>query len=250
MIYNHQLGNKIKINSTPSRIVSLVPSITELLFDLGLGDKVVGCTKFCVHPHKPYLRKSMIGGTKDLNLDKILKLKPHLILANKEENNKEQIEYLSESSPVWVSDVKTFEDSLKMIEQIGLMTDSAIRAHEIINQLNNTLKPKAPSKKAVYLIWKDPYMTVGGDTYINDILNRCGYINVFSEQDRYPTVTLEEIADHNPDVVLLSSEPYPFKEEHLKTIKHTLKNTDVALVDGEFFSWYGSRQLHLATKNL
>ncbi|MEP2280364.1 helical backbone metal receptor [Maribacter sp.] len=249
MIYNDQLGNKIEINSTPSRIVSLVPSITELLFDLGLGDKVVGCTKFCIHPNKPYLTKNMIGGTKDLNLDKILKLKPDLILANKEENNKEQIENLSTSVPVWISDVKTFDDSLKMIGQIGLMTDSAFRAHEIINQLNHTLKTKAPYKKVVYLIWKDPYMTVGGDTYINDILNRCGYLNVFSEQDRYPTVTLEEIANLNPDVILLSSEPYPFKEEHLNTIQGFLKNIKVELVDGEFFSWYGSRQLHLATKN-
>ena len=245
MIYKDQLGNQIKVNSTPSRIVSVVPSITELLFDLGLGDKVVGCTKFCVHPNKPYLSKRMIGGTKDLKLEKILQLKPDLILANKEENIKEQIELLSESAPVWISDVKTFDDSLSMIEQIGQITSSSKRATEIVKHLNNTLKPKRPSIKVVYLIWKDPYMTVGGDTYISNMLNRCGYINVFADQNRYPSITLQEINDYNPDVVLLSSEPYPFNKEHLKTIKGVLKNTEVRLADGEFFSWYGSRQLHV-----
>ncbi|WP_324027953.1 helical backbone metal receptor [Maribacter sp. BPC-D8] len=245
MIYNDQLGNQIKINSTPSRIVSVVPSITELLYDLGLGDKVVGCTKFCVHPNKPYLTKTMIGGTKDLNIEKILQLKPDLILANKEENIKEQIELLSESAPVWLSDVKNFEDSLSMIEQIGQITSSSKQATEIVKQLNSTLKPKRPSIKVVYLIWKDPYMTVGGDTYISNMLNRCGYINVFADQNRYPSITLQEISDADPDVVLLSSEPYPFNKEHLKSIKSVLKNTEVRLADGEFFSWYGSRQLHV-----
>ncbi len=249
MIYLDQLGNQLDIDHTPARIISVVPSITELLFDLGLGDKIVGCTKFCVHPNKPYLTKNMIGGTKDLNLEKIVKLNPDLILANKEENNKIQIEFLSESTPVWISDVKTFDDSLEMIEQIGLITGTSFRAKEIINQLNNHLKCKAPVKKAVYLIWKDPYMTIGGDTYINDILNRCGYINLFSEQNRYPIVTLQEISDYKPDVVLLSSEPYPFKEKHLKTIQRSLKNTEVKLVDGEFYSWYGSRQIHITAKN-
>ncbi|WP_299799173.1 helical backbone metal receptor [uncultured Maribacter sp.] len=249
MIYNDQLGNQIRINSTPSRIVSVVPSITELLFDLGLGDKVIGCTKFCVHPNKPYLTKSMIGGTKDLNMEKILKLNPDLILANKEENNREQIESLGASAPVWISDVKTFDDCLKMIEQIGQITATTKRATEIVNQLNNTLKQKKPSIKVVYLIWKDPYMTVGGDTYISDMLNRCGYINVFADHNRYPIVTLEKISEANPDMVLLSSEPYPFKNEHLKAIKSALKNTEVRLADGEFFSWYGSRQLHIAPKN-
>ncbi|WP_396634842.1 helical backbone metal receptor [Maribacter sp. R86514] len=249
MIYLDQLGNQLDIDHTHARIISVVPSITELLFDLGLGDKIVGCTKFCVHPNKPYLTKNMIGGTKDLNLEKIVKLNPDLILANKEENNKIQIEFLSESTPVWISDVKTFDDSLEMIEQIGLITGTSFRAKEIINQLNNHLKCKAPVKKAVYLIWKDPYMTIGGDTYINDILNRCGYINLFSEQNRYPIVTLQEISDYKPDVVLLSSEPYPFKEKHLKTIQRSLKNTEVKLVDGEFYSWYGSRQIHITAKN-
>lgn len=244
MMYTDQLGNLINIPSTPSRIVCLVPSITELLFDLGLGDNVVGCTKFCIHPNKPYLTKQMIGGTKDLNLKKILDLHPDLILANKEENNKEQISFLSSSVPVWVSDVKTFDDSLKMIEQIGLITDRATRASEITDLLINNLKPKKPKKKAIYLIWKDPFMTVGGDTYISDILHRCGYINTYANQKRYPIITLEEIREHNPDVVLLSSEPYPFKEVHLNTIKKFLNNTEVELVDGEFFSWYGSRQLH------
>ena len=245
MIYNDQLGNQIEINSKPSRIVSVVPSITELLFDLGLGDKVIGCTKFCVHPNKPYLTKSMIGGTKDLKLKKILQLKPDLILGNKEENVKDQIEFLSEFAPIWMSDVKTFEDSLSMIEQIGHITSSIKRASEIINQLNSTLKPIRPSTKVVYLIWKDPYMTIGGDTYISNMLNRCGYINVFANQNRYPSITLQEISDADPDMVLLSSEPYPFKNEHLKAIKSALKNTEVRLADGEFFSWYGSRQLHV-----
>jgi len=250
MIYLDQLGNQLDIDHTPARMISAVPSITELLFDLGLGDKIVGCTKFCVHPNKPYLTKNMIGGTKDLNLEKIKKLNPDLIIANKEENNREQIEYLSASVSVWISDVKTFDDSLEMIEQIGLITETSFRAKEIINQLNNYLKPKAPLKKAVYLIWKDPYMTVGGDTYINDMLNRSGYINLFSNQNRYPTITLEEISNYKPDLVLLSSEPYPFKEKHLKTIQRSLKNTEVKLVDGEFYSWYGSRQIHITAKNI
>jgi ABC-type Fe3+-hydroxamate transport system substrate-binding protein len=233
----------------PQRIISLVPSQTELLYDLVLEERVVGITKFCVHPEVWFRTKARIGGTKNLNIEKVLSLQPDLVIANKEENVKEQVEALAAKLPVWVSDVNNLEDAYEMIASIGSLTNTDPRATELItkikagfNELAANAKPVAPMRCA-YLIWKDPYMTAGGDTFINDMLFRCGLQNVFAHLTRYPSVTLPALQGANCQVVLLSSEPYPFKEKHIAEIEAALPGVKVLLVDGEMFSWYGSRLL-------
>jgi ABC-type Fe3+-hydroxamate transport system substrate-binding protein len=227
------------------KIISTVPSQTELLFDLGLDNEVVGITKFCIHPKEWFKSKERIGGTKTLNIDKILKLNPDLIIANKEENTKEQIELLQNHTEVFVSDIKTLSDNYNLIEKIGGLTDRNQEATNLITKTKSALdfQPTSTNKKAVYLIWKEPYMTIGSDTFINDVLNKCGFKNLFDNQTRYPQTNLEEIKKLKPEYILLSSEPYPFKVKHIDEISKTIPNCRVILVDGEAFSWYGSRLL-------
>ena len=247
MIFQDQLNRPIEIESTPKRIISLVPSITELLCDLGLEDRIVGCTKFCVHPQHLRKRISIIGGTKTIHLDRVQQLRPDLIIANKEENTKSDIEHLANEYPVWISDVQTRSESLELIRQLGELCGCSGSANRIINQLEKShlAIPKLATKKVAYLIWKSPYMTIGADTFIHSMLEAHGFVNVFAERQRYPEVTLEEISRRKPELIFLSSEPFPFKEDHLREIQEILGDSKVLLVDGEYFSWYGSRQLHL-----
>lgn len=248
MTFKDQLNRTISLEGSPKRIVSLVPSQTELLFDLGLEEETVGITKFCIHPASLKTTKKIIGGTKNPAIDQILDLQPDLIIANKEENLKEHVDSLSEKLPVWVSDVNTIEDSLEMIGLIGELTnkntESKTLTQNIENELN-TINSKG-EHSAAYLIWRNPYMTVGGDTFISSVLAKCGIHNIFAEQNRYPQTILEEIKQKSPDYLFLSSEPYPFKQNHLEELKHFLPNIKVRMVDGEMFSWYGSRLLKLA----
>lgn len=232
------------MNGKPQRIVSVVPSQTELLYDLGLDDRVVGITKFCVHPKDWFQGKVRVGGTKKLHIDKIIELQPDLIIANKEENEKSQIEELQRYFPVWVSDISTLEEALKMIVAVGEITGAGDKASTIIDKISTgflQLRPINPKLKAVYLIWRDPYMTIGEDTFIHEMLDRCGFQNCFAKQERYPSIDLEDIKAAHPDIILLSSEPYPFKEKHVAELQKFLPETKVVLVDGEMFSWYGSR---------
>lgn len=230
----------------PARIISLVPSQTELLYHLGLHKEVVGITKFCVHPQEWYRSKTRIGGTKNINLNIITNLKPDLIIANKEENVKEQVEELAEKFPVWVTDVNNLDNALEMIEDFGTLTgkDSAatfLKAH-IATGFKNLKSNQPPLKfRVCYLIWKDPYLTVGGDTFIHAMLEQAGVENIFADQKRYPEVTIEMLQSINCDVLLLSSEPYPFAQKHIELLQPQLPYTKIILVDGELFSWYGSR---------
>ncbi len=242
--YTDQLGNIIKLPLKPQRIISLVPSQTELLFDLGLDEEVIGITKFCIHPNKWFISKPRVGGTKNINIEKIKSLQPDLIIANKEENVKEQIEALQEFAPVWTSDVNNLDEALKMIQSVGEMVDKAEKSRSIINNIKRGFELARPFNTeltAAYLIWKEPYMTVGRDTFINDMLQRVGLKNAFSGYTRYPEISLEEIASSQCEVVMLSSEPYPFKEKHISELQSFLPNKKIILVDGEMFSWYGSR---------
>ena len=236
-----QVGRTVVVPKYPKRIVSLVPSQTELLFDLGLAARVVGITKFCIHPDDWFHSKTRIGGTKQLDFEAILALNPDLIIANKEENNKEDIEWLEKNFPVWVSDVNDLDSALEMIRFIAELTrtDSSKLTQEIQSGFSQ-LMPIQPQKKVLYLIWKNPYMAVGNDTFINELMQRCGFENVLS-QSRYPELTDDEIVQLNPGLILLSSEPYPFKEKHIKELQNLLPNATIKLVDGEMFSWYGSR---------
>ncbi len=242
--YTDQLGRTIELKHNPKRIISLVPSQTELLSDLGLDEEVIGITKFCVHPDHWFKTKTRVGGTKQLHLDKIKELQPDLIIANKEENVREQIEELLKDFPVWISDVNNLNDALEMIASIGEIINKISRAKEIVNQIKKgLLQPQTTNYKlqTCYLIWKDPYMTIGGDTFINDMLQRCGFQNIFEDQKRYPQISLEQLQAANCQLLLLSSEPYPFKQKHIDELQPLLPHTKIILADGEMFSWYGSR---------
>ncbi|HEX6915356.1 MAG TPA: helical backbone metal receptor [Chitinophagaceae bacterium] len=244
-ILNDQLGNTVEIpDAAPARIVSLVPSQTELLYDLGLGDRVAGITKFCVHPQQWFRSKTRVGGTKDLKIDTIAGLNPDLIIANKEENVKEQVEILRNCAPVWVSDVNSLGDATEMIAAIGSMTATAAAASLIIENISrqfDALVPLRHAPKTAYLIWKDPYMAVAGGTFIHDMMHRCGFRNVFGTRQRYPETSVEELSALGVELVLLSSEPYPFNTVHRDALQAALPAAKVLLADGEMFSWYGSR---------
>jgi ABC-type Fe3+-hydroxamate transport system substrate-binding protein len=243
--YTDQLGREIVLPFLPRRIVSLVPSQTELLYELGAS--VVGITKFCVHPDEWFREKARVGGTKNVSIDLIRALAPDLIIANKEENDAAQVQALMQEFPVWVSDIKTLEDALKMITSIGWMTGTHEKAAEIIKNISaefNRLPILDTPIRAAYLIWKNPWMVAGGDTFINNMMIACFMQNVFSKDSRYPVVTVDQIRESNCEVVLLSSEPYPFTEKHVAELQDLLPGLKILLVDGEMYSWYGSRLMH------
>ncbi len=236
------------MNGVPKRIISLVPSQTELLWDLGLRDELVGITKFCIHPKEMFQSKTRIGGTKKLDFEKIKALQPDLIIGNKEENEQAQIEELMKHYPVWMSDINTLNDAYKMITDIGSIVNKQNASEKIVLQIksefNSILNSKSKilnQKSTAYFIWKKPYMVASEDTFINEMMITCGFKNVFQNKTRYPEVTLEELQQLQPEVILLSSEPYPFKEKHIKEFKTACPNAKIIIVDGELFSWYGSR---------
>lgn len=231
--------------------MSIVPSQTELLYDLGLESEVVGITKFCIHPDKWFREKTRIGGTKSLDLAKIKALNPDLIIANKEENEHSQIEELAKHFPVWISDIKTLQDALQMIAQIGEITDRKEKALCIAQQIQSSfavlqLTPHQRPKRCAYFIWWNPVMSINSHTFIHDMIARCGWQNVFEQRQdsRYPEITDDELVAANPEIILLSSEPFPFAEKHMTHFQKLLPEAKVLLVDGEMFSWYGSRLLH------
>jgi len=246
MEYTDQLDRRIHLDHPPRRIVSLVPSQTELLVDLGLEEELVGITKFCVHPKRVHRSKQRVGGTKDIKLDIVRDLQPDLIIANKEENPKAAVEALAEDFPVWVSDVQDFASALQMIRDLGHICRRDTQARALcarIQEAFEALPVPAAGRcpRVAYLIWKDPYMVAGGDTFIGKLLERLGLDSVFAEKRRYPAIELEELSKRGVTHVLLSSEPYPFREKHIRPIHSKVPQSTVLLVDGEFFSWYGSR---------
>lgn len=230
----------------PDSIVSLVPSLTELLFDLELGDRVVGRTRFCIHPKKQVEQISIVGGTKNPRLDKIRHLSPDLIIANKEENRKEDIEELEKDFNVLLTDVETIEEALFVIFDIGHTCGVQEKANTLIQNIRTEIEriPKEPELSAAYFIWRNPWMSVGRDTYIHSVMNHWNLRNVYEDKTRYPQTTIHELSLKKPDVILLSSEPYPFKEKHIKEIGDQCPGSAIFLVSGEWFSWYGSRMLH------
>ncbi|MCD9617644.1 ABC transporter substrate-binding protein [Chryseobacterium gleum] len=223
------------------KIVSLVPSITEALFDLGLTEnEVIGRTKFCIHPQEKIKNVSVIGGTKNINIEKIKALQPDLIIANKEENVKDQVEALMEDYKVMVTNIDTIEDNYYLLKNLGKLFGKEEKAQlynlKIYDVLNQA-KLDSPVK-AAYLIWKNPYMTIGSDTFIHRILSEIGFQNIFKNKTRYPQITTEDLAD--ADVIMLSSEPFPFKEKHIEELKVFYPDKKIMIVDGEAFSWYGT----------
>ena len=243
-----QVRNQLTLNSTPKRIVSLVPSQTELLFDLGLEDSVVGITKFCVHPFHAKNTKTIVGGTKNIKLEKIKALNPDIILCNKEENTKEIVQACQNICPVHVSDIVTINDCLELINQYGQLFNKRTNAMKITDKIEFNLKDfqhyikDNPTLKTAYFIWRDPWMVAANSTFINHLLTLNKFENIYANLQRYPEVDLTKLrAQGDPEVVLLSSEPYPFKEEHAFEIGRNSHHAKTVFVDGEYFSWYGSR---------
>lgn len=238
-----QMGFEVNLETLPRRIVSLVPSQTELLYDLGLEDRIVGVTKFCVHPGHARRTKSVIGGTKNFDLDRLVSLSPDLVIGNKEENYPEGIAFLRERYPVWMSDIGSLEDALAMIDSVSRLTAEPAKGAFLIREIREkfgALK-KLPSLRALYLMWFNPWMGAASGTFIDAMMREVGLINVLSHRQRYPSLTEDEIRELNPEVVLLSSEPFPFGEKHNVLLRELLPAARVRFVDGEFFSWYGSR---------
>ncbi|HTK20802.1 MAG TPA: helical backbone metal receptor [Mucilaginibacter sp.] len=239
------MNRTVDIPPAPKRIISIVPSQTELLFDLGLDEEIVGITKFCIHPAEKVKRRLKIGGTKKLNINQIRKLNPDLIIGNKEENEKDQIEELMQNFPVWMSDVSNLEDAVDMIRKVGQLVDREEKAIEMASTITisfENLKIKSSSLKVAYLIWRKPYIVAGKATFIDDMLKKCGLRNAF-DLERYPEVFPGQIVEADPDLVFLSSEPYPFTDRHITEFQALVPDAKIQLVDGELFSWYGSRLL-------
>jgi ABC-type Fe3+-hydroxamate transport system substrate-binding protein len=240
------MGRAVFIPKDPQRIISLVPSLSELLYSLGLDNRVVGITKFCVHPHVWEESKAKVGGTKKVNIKAIQALNPDLIIANKEENSAQDIEVLSSLYPVWVSDINSFDEALHAIEWLGEITQSEKRASylnfAIHKAWSNIALHEIPSRTCAYLIWNDPLMAVGRGCFINSILEKLNLSNIITEK-RYPEISFAFLRKEKPDYIFLSSEPYPFKKTHRNKIQQELPDSKIILVDGEMFSWYGSRMI-------
>ncbi|GAB3869500.1 helical backbone metal receptor [Hymenobacter segetis] len=247
-----QMGRRVAVPFPPQRIVSLVPSQTELLFDLGLGEKVVGVTKFCIHPAEARTQATVIGGTKNFDFDKIAALKPDLIIGNKEENYQDGIEQLADQYPVWLSDISNLTEALDMIRRVGFIVGAKEKATVLADEIEASFATFAASAtevalvSAAYFIWRKPYMVATTGTFIDDMLRRVGFVNAFTGLSRYPEITAEQLATTAPQRILLSSEPYPFAEKHVAEFQQICPTAKVEIVDGELFSWYGSRLLKSA----
>lgn len=239
---------EIRLDDPPRRIVSLVPSQTELLAFLDLDQEVVGLTRFCERPEHWRAEKTIVGGTKEIDIDAVRALEPDLVLANHEENTPEDVEALEAIAPVFVTEVKTVPEALQMIRTVGTLTgtedQTAILAGQIISRFEDL--PDFRPLRAAYLIWSEPYMTVGGDTFIHDVMARGGLDNVYGDETRYPELSLEALAESQPEVVLCPTEPFPFdqKDRFTQPLRHALPDASIQIVDGQPFSWYGPRLLH------
>lgn len=246
-VYIDQLNREIKLADKPNlKIVSIVPSQTEFLFDIGLAEQIVGITKFCIHPQKYFKPTTKIGGTKTLDLQKIRDLQPDIIIANKEENEQSQIEELEKEFPVFISDIYTLDDAYEMMLTLGEIFKKSEESIRLVNQIRNSFKSlkRFNNRRVAYFIWRDPWMLAAQNTFIDHILTVSGHVNVANElanNTRYPSIELSELKNLEPFDIYLSSEPYPFKEKHIAELQAEFSDSKIQLVDGEMFSWYGSR---------
>jgi ABC-type Fe3+-hydroxamate transport system substrate-binding protein len=248
MIIKDQFYQKLEIKIRPKRIISLVPSQTELLVDLGLESFIVGITKFCVHPKHLRMSKKVIGGTKQINLDKIKALQPNIILCNKEENTKEIIEVLDGVAPIHISDIYNLNDCYELIKMYGALFKVESDALRLISNIKDERaqfksKVQPTNLRVAYFIWKKPWMVAASNTFIDCMIAEAGFINAFKNEERYPEISLSSSILKEVDIIFLSSEPFPFKEKHIEELKKQFPNKTIKIVDGELFSWYGSRLL-------
>ena len=244
------LGRTVRYESPPRRIISLCPSITETLLELGMDGRVVGRTRYCIHPANKRMGVQRIGGTKKLQFDEIDALEPDLIIAEREENNREDIERLEKKYPVYVADVVDFSSALRMLGRLGALCGEPLAAEQLNEKILlkfNDLEKLKGLRRCAYLIWRKPWMAAGQGTYINSILKKCGLDNYFADRpSRYPVLSVQDLQHSEIDLILLSSEPYPFHERHMDEIRVLQPRAEILLVDGEMFSWYGARMLRAA----
>ncbi len=261
LTFTDQLNEIISLKNYPKRIISLVPSQTELLFDLGLTESIVGITKFCIHPKEQIKNTNnshikIIGGTKNFNFEQIKALSPDLIIGNKEENYETGILELKKHFPVFMTDIYDLNDALQMIKSVGNITNTTEKATDICSEISKEFtdflaqksqdKNQKSKKKVAYFIWNKPMMIATTNTFIDNMLQLIGFENAFSDLVRYPCVSEEDIIKASPDVIFLSSEPFPFKEKHISYFKNICPHAHIQVVDGELFSWYGSRLKYAA----
>ncbi len=248
-LYHDQTGHTILLAKTPRRIVSIVPSQSELLWDLGLSAEIKGISSFCIHPPEMFNSTARVGGTKKLNINAIRALQPDLVIGNREENSREEIELLRQEFNVWVSDIVTINDAYAMMEQLGQITGHEDRAKELVQRIRNNMefcKNMFSAQKVAYFIWHQPWMLAANGTFIHEMLNWLGFENTAANLSRYPEMDAERLKALKPEFCFLSSEPYPFKEQHAALLREILPDTRVMFVDGEMFSWYGSRLLKMS----
>jgi|LGOV01.1.fsa_nt_gb ABC-type Fe3+-hydroxamate transport system substrate-binding protein len=244
--FTDNLDRQVVIDFPPKRIISTVPSQTELLSDLGLDNEVVGITRFCTYPTDWKKRKTIIGGTKRLDFNKISSLNPDLIIGNKEENIKPQVEEIASKFSYWISDVNSFEDNQKLIKDIGAICGKKLEAEVLCSRISdvckNVSKVQKTPKRVAYFIWRNPFMVAGNNTYINSLLSKLGFVNVFKQlEGRYPVITFKDLENANVDEIFLSSIPFPFNAIHAQEFEMHFPDKKITFVDGEVFSYYGSR---------
>jgi len=248
--FKDQLGREISLKNSPKRIISLVPSQTELLCSLALENELVGVTKFCIHPYHLKSTKTIVGGTKKVDFEKIKSLKPDFILCNKEENSYNFLPELEKIAPTYFSDVTTIQDSIDLILNLGSIFNRRTESKNLVEKIAFKLADfkhfikEQPTRKVAYFIWAKPWMVAGNDTYINELLKLNKFENIYANMSRYPKIDISKIRhDGDPEVIILSSEPFPFKDEHAMEIANYSNRAITVFGDGELFSWHGSRLL-------
>ncbi len=242
MNFTDHLNRTVEINGVPQRVVSLVPSITETLADLGLAKHLVAVTRFCKYPLELTKLLPKAGGPKNIDIDKIVDLQPHLVIAVKEENDKEQVLKLAEQVPVIVFDINSVEDAFNMLDGLGAVFDRADVTAGVINSIKQKLEKYSPAgsyKKTMYLIWKNPWMAAGRSAFIGAMMKVAGFDNFIS--GRYPQVSRQEFEKAN--TLLLATEPYHFTESDRQQLLEEYPDKNVIIVDGEMFTWYGTHML-------
>jgi ABC-type Fe3+-hydroxamate transport system substrate-binding protein len=230
-------GRTFDFATPPRRVVSLVPSLTETLFDLGAGDDVAGITGFCIFPAD--LDRPRVGGTKNPRIDAIRALAPDLVYVNLEENLERHAKAIEEFAPVFVTEPKTVDDVASLITSLGAIHHRDDRARELTTALAKERVRVTPFTFAVP-IWKKPWMWCGGDTYVSNLIESIGGTNVLREQTRYPSLDLEQVLALHPDVIFLPDEPYEFKTADAAEIRGPRV---VGPFPGHLFTWHGTRTI-------
>lgn len=251
------------VDRPPKRVVSLVPSLTESLFDLNLGERLVGVTNYCIYPREGVASLPKVGGTKNPNIDTIIALDPDLVIFNQEENRKEDADALQAADiPIWVTHPQTVQEALNLLwEILSIFDEPSSEVGERVRWLERQVDWTAGAAAIVETegatpsvfvpIWVDPWMTFTEQTYIHDVLRICGGRNVFASLgkgergERYPHITLDEVVEAQPEIVLLPDEPYKFTHEHADQIAQldipAAHEGRIHLVEGSLLTWHGTR---------